>query len=90
MIDKYGYDFVYKSGARIYTTLDLDMQIAANQALRDPTEPVGEGLQAETDLAGYDSTAKRDSTIGPPKYLQGALVAMDVKTGYVRALIVRA
>ena len=33
MVDKYGADFVYKSGAVIHTTLDLDMQQAANLAL---------------------------------------------------------
>lgn len=33
LIDKYGADAVYKDGLKIYTTLDLDMQRAAEKAL---------------------------------------------------------
>jgi penicillin-binding protein 1A len=87
MIEKYGYDFVYKSGAVIYTTLDLDMQRAANKALFARLGQIEKDYRLKPTLAGYDSMAKRDSTIGPPKYLQGALLAMDVRTGYIRALI---
>jgi penicillin-binding protein 1A len=87
MIEKYGYDFVYKSGAVIYTTLDLDMQKAANQALFTHLSQIEKDYRLRPTLAAYDSMAKLDSTIGPPKYLQGALLAMDVHTGYIRALI---
>jgi 1A family penicillin-binding protein len=87
MMDKYGADFVYKSGAVIYTTLDLDMQQAANLALLSHLRQVEKDYRLRPTLAAYDSAANRDSTIGPPKYLQGALLAMDVRTGYVRALI---
>jgi len=34
MIDKYGADAVYKEGLKIYTSLDLDMQEAAEQAMQ--------------------------------------------------------
>ena len=87
MMDKYGADFVYKSGAVIYTTLDLDMQQAANLALLTHLSQLEKGYRLRPTLAAYDSAAKRDSTIGPPKYLQGALLAMDVRTGYIRALV---
>lgn len=33
MIDKYGADAIYKDGLKIYTTLDLDMQKAAERAM---------------------------------------------------------
>ena len=87
MMDKYGADFVYKSGAVIYTTLDLDMQQAANLALLSHLRKLEKDYRLKPTLAAYDSAARTDSTIGPPKYLQGALVAMDVRTGYVRALV---
>jgi len=87
LVRKYGYDFVYKSGAVIYTTLDLDMQQAANLTLLTRLRRLEKDYKLRPTLAAYDSAAKRDSTIGPPKYLQGALVAMDVRTGYVRALV---
>jgi len=87
MMDKYGADFVYKSGAVIHTTLDLDMQQAANLALLSHLGKLEKDYRLKPTLAAYDSAARTDSTIGPPKYLQGALVAMDVRTGYVRALV---
>ena len=34
LIDKYGADAVYKSGLKIYTTIDMDMQRAAESAMR--------------------------------------------------------
>ena len=87
MVEKYGADFVYKSGAVIYTTLDLDMQQAANLALQSHLQQLEKDYKLRPTMASYDSLAKHDSTIGPPKYLQGALLAMDERTGYVRALI---
>jgi len=59
---KYGERMVYQGGLKIYTTLDLDMQKAANDA-------VEEGMSNR------------------PDELQAALIAMDVKTGQIRALI---
>lgn len=34
LIDKYGADAVYKEGLKVYTSLDLDMQTAAEQAMQ--------------------------------------------------------
>ena len=34
LIDKYGADAVYKDGLKVYTSLDLDMQLAAEQAMK--------------------------------------------------------
>jgi 1A family penicillin-binding protein len=87
MMEKYGPDFVYKSGAVIHTTLDLDMQQAANLALLTRLSRLEKDYRLKPTLAAYDSMAGLDSAVGPPKYLQGALVAIDVRTGYIRALI---
>ncbi|MGP1367291.1 MAG: transglycosylase domain-containing protein [Schwartzia sp. (in: firmicutes)] len=35
LIDRYGADAVYKEGLKIYTTIDMDMQRAAEEAMRD-------------------------------------------------------
>ncbi len=35
LVDKYGADAVYKEGMKIYTTLDMDMQIAAEKAIQE-------------------------------------------------------
>jgi penicillin-binding protein 1A len=87
LADRYGLDFVYRSGATVYTTLDLDMQTAANLVVRDQMLAQEKDHNLRPTWAWYDSAARRDTTIGPPRYLQVALVAMDVKTGYVRALV---
>jgi len=67
LIDKYGADAVYKEGLKIYTTLDLKLQRAAEKAMRHlPTTNVdSRGIQQP----------------------QGALIAIDPKTGYIKAMV---
>ena len=67
LVAKYGADAVYKEGLQIYTTLDLDMQNAAERAMDNlPTY--------KTDSNGI-------------KQPQGALVAIDPHTGYIKAMV---
>lgn len=67
LIDKYGADAVYKEGLKIYTTIDPDMQAAAEAAMQ------------------YLPTFKTDANgLQQP---QGALVAIDPKTGHIKAMI---
>lgn len=87
LMDKYGFEFVYKSGATIHTTLDLDMQGAANRALLGWLDQLEKDYGLRPKKATYDSTSAVDSTAGPPDYLQGALVCLDVATGEVRAMV---
>lgn len=67
LIDKYGADAVYKDGLKIYTTLDSDMQNAAEDAMKK-LPPL------RTDSNGI---------VQP----QGALVAIDPHTGYIKAMV---
>ncbi|MBP2641448.1 MAG: pbpF 2 [Firmicutes bacterium] len=67
LVAKYGADAVYKEGLQIYTTLDLDMQNAAEQAM--------------TNLPTYKTES---NGIKQP---QGALVAIDPHTGYIKAMV---
>lgn len=67
LIDKYGADAVYKEGLKIYTTLDLDMQRAAEKAMNQ--------------LPTYRTEA---NGIKQP---QGALVAIDPRTGHIKAMV---
>ena len=67
LVAKYGADAVYKEGLQIFTTLDTDMQKAAEQAMSNlPTY--------KTDANGI-------------KQPQGALVAIDPHTGYIKAMV---
>ncbi len=67
LIDRYGADAVYKDGLKVYTTLDLDMQEAAEEAMQKlPSVRIdSNGLQQP----------------------QGALVAIDPRTGYIKAMV---
>ena len=67
LIDKYGADAVYKEGLKIYTTLDMDMQHAAEAAMQN--------------LPNYSTDS---NGIKQP---QGALVAIDPHTGYIKAMV---
>src|SRR5581483_2796138 len=95
---KYGYNTLWRGGLKIYTTLDMRFQRAAEATM-------------EKALAGYDETAKKDwqkkleeqqkleaqdeaagleppsVSTNPPAAIQGAFVLIDVKTGAIRAMI---
>lgn len=46
LVEKYGQRMVYQGGLRVYTTLDQDMQQAANQAVANGLASYAEDLQA--------------------------------------------
>ena len=68
LVDRYGADAVYKEGLKVYTTIDLDMQRMAEEALLTYLP------QDYTDVNGI---------VQP----QGAIVAIEPKTGYIRAMV---
>ncbi len=89
---RFGRD-LYERGLRIYTTLDIDMQQAAERALEAQLEAIENGtfgryphrsyaqyLSARSDQPGEERQ-------GAAPYLQGALVAMDAETGEIRAMV---
>lgn len=84
--DRYGYD-LYRAGLRVYTTLDVDMQRAAVQAMRAGWERIesqpGFRHPKYADVIGQERTGPDNET----PYIQGLFVAMDPVTGEVRALI---
>lgn len=65
--EKYGSDALYKGGMEIYTTLDLNMQKAAEEVFQEHISRLRKELK------------KND--------LNGALVALDPRTGEIKALI---
>jgi len=87
---RFGRD-LYERGLRVFTTLDLDIQQAAERALEAQLEAIeanAYGPYSHRSFAQYLAAAN-----GPPEgrttspYLQGAMVAMDVETGAVRAMV---
>jgi penicillin-binding protein 1A len=81
LVERFGWPRVAQGGLRVYTTIDTQLQQAAEKMLEE----------------GLESIEKRRGYPHPPRlvgngqqssdYLQGALVAMDPTTGAVRVLV---
>jgi len=82
---KYGIDMLWKGGLKIYTTLDLNSQLAAEKVM----DARFKGLDDEVakQLAADKKGVADVSTSSAPLKLQGAFLAMDVKTGAIRVMI---
>jgi len=91
-----GYDRAMNEGVRIQTTFDGKMQVAAERSIRSHLEAV-ERLQGYPHLTyeryrqinqNLEEAAMRGEpvTMPPPAYLQGAVLAVDNKTGGILAL----
>src|SRR5262245_58410417 len=87
--EKYGSNLVYEGGLRVYTTLDMDLQDVAERALEKQLTSLESDLKLKVTRANFVVPASDGmrTTQAPTPYLQGALVAMDPRTGYIRALI---
>ena len=80
--DRFG-DELYRSGFRVYTTLDVEMQRAAHAAMQAGWKRI-EGARAYRHDP-YDPTAAPPGRETP--YLQGMFIAAEPQTGAIRALI---
>src|SRR5438874_3497527 len=78
LVDKFGGGRVSQGGLRVYTTLDPELQQAAEKV-------VAAGTEAIERRPRYPHPRKENAT--DLDYLQGALVAMDPQSGAVRALV---
>jgi penicillin-binding protein 1A len=84
---------LYTSGYRIYTTLDLDIQQAAERALEARLEAIESGADGKFPHDTYrqylesktDNAEDNSRTTTP--YLQGLVVTLEAKTGYIRAMV---
>jgi 1A family penicillin-binding protein len=77
--ETYGPEVVYHGGLKVYTTLDVGMQKTAEKALQQGIVKLSARMKPEPP----DTAGTKDADNG----LQGALVAVDVNTGAVKALV---
>ena len=84
--DRFG-GMLYTSGLRIYTTLDLQMQAAAQEAMEAGWRRIEErpGFRHPT----YEEVAREDAgaDLAEIPYVQGMFIASDPATGEVRAML---
>ena len=83
---------IYDEGLEIRTTLDLDLQIAAERALAAQLAAIEANQAGPFEHPTYEQylargVANREESSPNSPYLQGAFIALDPRTGAVRALI---
>lgn len=95
VIELLGSEAVSKGGFAIHTTIDGGLQEFAERALNEQLAKIEqhpdykqETLPAyKAKKAAFQESAHPDQTFPPPKYLQGALLLLDNKTGAVLARV---
>jgi penicillin-binding protein 1A len=84
---------LYEQGLKVYTTLDLDMQAAAERALEEQMRTIESGKFGPYTHLTYEQYLARTAEGeqlgggGDSPYLQGSFVAVDPRLGAVRALV---
>ncbi|MCA0375035.1 MAG: PBP1A family penicillin-binding protein [Gemmatimonadetes bacterium] len=83
---------LYDEGLKVYTTLDVDMQLAAERSLENQLAAIEAGRHGKYSHLTYEAYLARSAEGGGTgaansPYLQGAFVAVDPRTGSVRALV---
>jgi len=77
LVERFGTERVYEGGLKVYTTIDLGMQKAAD----------AEVARSLTEIEARQAARRRKGEPADPTPLQAALVALDPQTGEVRALV---
>ncbi len=90
---RFGED-LYRKGLRIYTTLDLDMQQAAERSLegqlschrgRRHRATASSPIAPTPSISSVATTTPTAPVVSP--YLQGLVLTLEAKTGYIRAWV---
>jgi penicillin-binding protein 1A len=71
--EKYGKEALVNQGLKVYTTIDLEMQKVAEQALES-------GLKEIEKRHKYPSSTE-------PLSLEGGVICFDLETGYIKAMV---
>src|SRR5207249_9909357 len=79
LVDRFGWQRVYQGGLRVFSTIDMPMQIAAESAVAQSLKPIDEKRQAWL--------ARRRAAPGNMAPRQAALVSLEPQTGHVRAMV---
>ncbi|MEO6446033.1 MAG: PBP1A family penicillin-binding protein [Gemmatimonadaceae bacterium] len=89
--EKFG-ERLYDEGLRVFTTLDLDVQVAADRALENQLRAIESGKFGKWNHITYEQYVTRNAASGEvggseSPYIQGAVVVVDPRSGAVRAMV---
>jgi penicillin-binding protein 1A len=85
---KYGADRLYNDGLQVYTTLDPYLQHVAEDSMESHMLKIEASHTYPQTKATYQAMIDSgDVEPTVPDYLQSAIIAIDVQTGYIRAMV---
>jgi penicillin-binding protein 1A len=88
LVERFGWQRVYQGGLRVYTTMQTDLQKAAESLVERGLQDIEKRKGfTDTPRAARERTAPAKDGGAGPGYLQGALIAIDPATGHVRAMV---
>ena len=82
LVTRFGWERVYEGGLRVYSTINMATQLAAETA-------VAAGLKSIEERRASLAAKRKGATVSddPSAPLQAALIAMEPDTGFVRAMV---
>jgi penicillin-binding protein 1A len=94
LVGKYGEGALYSSGLTVYTTLNYELQLEAERLVTDQLARLQADMESHHSLEDSNYTVEALDTVDGEivstreyKQIQGALVAIDNKTGGVLAMV---
>jgi penicillin-binding protein 1A len=89
LVDRFGWQRVYQGGLRVFTTIDMPMQIAADEAIAAQIKAVEAKRAAWMTRRAAARAAKgaQATEDEPDDPLQAALIALEPSSGEVRAMV---
>ena len=84
--EQFGAAELYSGELRIFTTLDLPLQLEAERAIENRFREIELSLALPFKRQDYEAARERGQN-PEPRYLQGALVALDPHTGRILAMV---
>jgi 1A family penicillin-binding protein len=95
LVERFGWQRVYQGGLRVFSTINMPMQLAAEEVVAAQTQAIEEKRKAwiarrAAARANASRANSAKSAVPAPEandVLQAALIALDPATGHVRAMV---